>query len=182
MIRAFCRALAAAAFSIAVVVPPLAARATARRRSGGALPADEGRLRQGLGRRLDLSLAGDVSRVRSSMPGARTRCSIPTIPRTGSSRRSPCRSAAGLHYNPLTNHDAAVWWVREAADWVVKNSQDPTLIGQAQSILAARELGGRTRGARAVCRSGCDRELAKRTRATSTRCSTRSRPIGAPGC
>lgn len=41
----------------------------------------------------------------------------------------------GLHYNPLTNHEAAVWWVREAADWVTKNSQDPTLISQAQALL-----------------------------------------------
>jgi hypothetical protein len=41
----------------------------------------------------------------------------------------------GLHYNPLTNHDAAAWWVREAADWVTKHSQDTTLIGQAGAIL-----------------------------------------------
>jgi hypothetical protein len=41
----------------------------------------------------------------------------------------------GLHYNPLINHDAAVWWVREAADWVTKNSSDPALISQAGAIL-----------------------------------------------
>jgi hypothetical protein len=41
----------------------------------------------------------------------------------------------GLHYNPLTNHDGAVWWVREAADWVSKHSEDVTLIGQAQALL-----------------------------------------------
>ena len=41
----------------------------------------------------------------------------------------------GLHYNPLTNHDGAVWWVREAADWVMKHSNDPELIGQAQGLL-----------------------------------------------
>jgi len=41
----------------------------------------------------------------------------------------------GLHYNPLTNHDAAVWWVREAADWVSKHSDDVHLIGQAQALL-----------------------------------------------
>ncbi|MBV8117785.1 MAG: hypothetical protein JOZ01_07385 [Candidatus Eremiobacteraeota bacterium] len=41
----------------------------------------------------------------------------------------------GLHYNPLTNHDAAVWWVREAADWISKHSQDTTLIAQAGAIL-----------------------------------------------
>src|ERR1700677_3704703 len=32
----------------------------------------------------------------------------------------------GLHYNPLTNHDAAVWYVREAAVWVSRNSSDAT--------------------------------------------------------
>lgn len=43
---------------------------------------------------------------------------------------------SGLHYNPLTNHDGAVWWVREAADWVSKHSQDTATIGQAQALLA----------------------------------------------
>lgn len=41
----------------------------------------------------------------------------------------------GLHYNPLTNHDGAVWWVREAADWVAKHSEDLPLIAQAQGLL-----------------------------------------------
>jgi hypothetical protein len=41
----------------------------------------------------------------------------------------------GLHYNPLTNHDAAVWYVREAADWVSKNATDPQLVAQANALL-----------------------------------------------
>jgi hypothetical protein len=41
----------------------------------------------------------------------------------------------GLHYNPLTNHDGAVWWVREAADWISKHSEDLTLLSQAQGLL-----------------------------------------------
>ncbi len=45
------------------------------------------------------------------------------------------RIGTGLHYNPLTNHDGAVWWVREAADWVSKHSEDLTLISQAQGLL-----------------------------------------------
>jgi hypothetical protein len=45
------------------------------------------------------------------------------------------RIGAGLHYNPLTNHDGAVWWVREAADWVSKHSEDLQLISQAQALL-----------------------------------------------
>lgn len=42
---------------------------------------------------------------------------------------------SGLHYNPLTNHDAATWYVREAADWVAKHSSDMALISQANAIL-----------------------------------------------
>jgi hypothetical protein len=41
----------------------------------------------------------------------------------------------GQHYDPLTNHDAAVWWVREAADWVMKHANDTQLIVQAQALL-----------------------------------------------
>ena len=42
---------------------------------------------------------------------------------------------AGLHYNPLINHDAAAWWVREAADWVMKHGQDAALMGEAAQML-----------------------------------------------
>ncbi|MEO6835507.1 MAG: hypothetical protein ABI231_06320 [Candidatus Tumulicola sp.] len=42
---------------------------------------------------------------------------------------------SGLHYNPLINHDAAAWWVREAGEWVTKHSEDTTLIGQAGGML-----------------------------------------------
>ncbi|MGC2244598.1 MAG: hypothetical protein WBA06_13310 [Candidatus Aquilonibacter sp.] len=42
---------------------------------------------------------------------------------------------AGLHYNPLINHDAAVWYVREAAVWVSRNSSDPTLVADANGLL-----------------------------------------------
>ncbi|MGC1380593.1 MAG: hypothetical protein WA814_06170 [Candidatus Baltobacteraceae bacterium] len=42
----------------------------------------------------------------------------------------------GLHYNPLTNHDGAMWWVREAADYVSKHSNDITTITQAAALLA----------------------------------------------
>ena|SRR5579883_2384430 len=45
------------------------------------------------------------------------------------------RIGTGLHYNPLTNHDAAVWWVREAADWTMKHANDPQLIADAGGLL-----------------------------------------------
>lgn len=40
----------------------------------------------------------------------------------------------GLHYDPLTNHDGAAWYVREAADWVVKNSGNASLVQEAQQL------------------------------------------------
>src|SRR5436309_9730568 len=33
--------------------------------------------------------------------------------------------AASLHYDPLINHEAVPWWVREAALYVQKNNLDP---------------------------------------------------------
>lgn len=42
---------------------------------------------------------------------------------------------SGLHYNPLTNHDAATWYVREAAEWVSKHETDPGLVASAEAIL-----------------------------------------------
>lgn len=59
----------------------------------------------------------------------------PTDPAYGELAQLTVQIGAGLHYNPLTNHDAAVWWVREAADWVAKHSTDPQLVTQAQQIL-----------------------------------------------
>jgi hypothetical protein len=59
----------------------------------------------------------------------------PDDPAYGELTTLTVRIGTGLHYNPLTNHDAAVWWVREAADWVMKHSDDPELIAQAQALL-----------------------------------------------
>jgi hypothetical protein len=59
----------------------------------------------------------------------------PTDPAYGELATLTVAIGTGLHYNPLTNHDAAVWWVREAADWVTKHSEDPQLITQAQALL-----------------------------------------------
>ncbi|MGH7736310.1 MAG: hypothetical protein ACREMP_00320 [Candidatus Tyrphobacter sp.] len=42
---------------------------------------------------------------------------------------------AAMHWNPLTNHDAATWYVREASIWVQKNSTDPALLADAQQLL-----------------------------------------------
>lgn len=42
---------------------------------------------------------------------------------------------SSLHYNPLVNHDATTWYVREAAQWVLKNSSDAALQQDAQALL-----------------------------------------------
>ncbi len=59
----------------------------------------------------------------------------PNDPAYGELATLTVQVASGLHYNPLTNHDAAVWWVREASAWVTKNASDPTLVAQAQALL-----------------------------------------------
>ena len=48
----------------------------------------------------------------------------PTDPAYGELATLTVQIGSGLHYNPLTNHDAAAWWVREASEWVTKHSQD----------------------------------------------------------
>jgi hypothetical protein len=59
----------------------------------------------------------------------------PNDPNYGELARLTVSIGTGLHYNPLTNHDGAVWWVREAATWVMKNSEDLQVIGEAQQLL-----------------------------------------------
>ncbi len=58
----------------------------------------------------------------------------PTDPAYGELATLTVRVGGGLHYDPLTNHDAAVWWVREASDWVEKNSTNP------QDVIAAGQM------------------------------------------
>jgi hypothetical protein len=41
----------------------------------------------------------------------------------------------GTHYNPLTNHDAASWWVREASNYVIEHAQDPNAVSQARVLV-----------------------------------------------
>jgi hypothetical protein len=44
---------------------------------------------------------------------------------------------SSLRYNPLTNHDATAWWVREASEWVMKNdTNNADLVQDAQELLA----------------------------------------------
>ena len=44
--------------------------------------------------------------------------------------------AASLHYDPLINHEAIPWYVREAAVYVERNNQDPGEVAKAKDLLA----------------------------------------------
>ena len=59
----------------------------------------------------------------------------PNDPAYGELATLTVQVGSGVHYNPLTNHDAANWYVREAANWVLKNESDPKLLSQARSLL-----------------------------------------------
>lgn len=43
--------------------------------------------------------------------------------------------ASALHYDPLVNHDAVPWYVREAAAYVAANNPDPTEVAKADALL-----------------------------------------------
>lgn len=43
--------------------------------------------------------------------------------------------AAALHYDPLINHEAVPWYVREAAAYVERTSQDPVEVANAKMLL-----------------------------------------------
>jgi len=59
----------------------------------------------------------------------------PNDPAYGELAMLTVQVGSGIHYNPLTNHNAANWYVREAANWVLKNASDPTLLASARSLL-----------------------------------------------
>ncbi len=59
----------------------------------------------------------------------------PNDPAYGELAALTVQVGSGVHYNPLTNHDAANWYVREAANWVLKNESDPKLVAQARALL-----------------------------------------------
>lgn len=44
--------------------------------------------------------------------------------------------ASGLHYDPLINHEAVPWYVREAAVYVERNNGDPAEAAKAKALLA----------------------------------------------
>ena len=58
----------------------------------------------------------------------------PDDPNYGELARLTVTVATGLHYNPLTNHDAVPWYVREAAAYVVSHGS-PAEVQNANALL-----------------------------------------------
>src|SRR5579871_3154445 len=50
-------------------------------------------------------------------------------------RQNTVDIAAGTHYDPLINHEAVPWYVREAAVYVERNNPDPAEVAKAKSLL-----------------------------------------------
>jgi hypothetical protein len=134
MTRAFCRRLAILTALVGAISLPVAARAT--------LVADPAVLYQQM---KDAYAKGSSSgwNYRSQEyylstifnAGRAYSLQYPGDPAYGELATLTVQIGTGLHYNPLTNHDAAVWWVREASDWISKHSLDTALIGQAAGML-----------------------------------------------
>jgi hypothetical protein len=59
----------------------------------------------------------------------------PNDPNYGKLAMLAVQMGSGLHYNPLTNHDAATWYVREASLWVIAHTADPEMTQEAQALL-----------------------------------------------
>lgn len=59
----------------------------------------------------------------------------PDSPQYGELALLTVQIGSGVHYNPLTNHDAAAWWVRQAAIWVQKNATDTATLQAANELL-----------------------------------------------
>ncbi len=60
----------------------------------------------------------------------------PNDPNYGQLCRLTVRMATDLHYDPLTNHEAVPWYVREAALYVIKNPAGAVEEANAKALLA----------------------------------------------
>ncbi|HKU68981.1 MAG TPA: hypothetical protein VJP85_14505 [Candidatus Baltobacteraceae bacterium] len=61
------------------------------------------------------------------------RASDPAYPQI---QQTTVEIAASLHYDPLINHEAVPWYVREAATYVLRSSADPAEQAKAKDLLA----------------------------------------------
>jgi hypothetical protein len=134
MTRAFCRVAALVFAGIVATGAPIAARATLEVDPAVLYAQMKAAYARGAAAGWDfrseeiyLSTIFDAGRAYSLQ--------YPNDPAYGELATLTVRIGSGLHYNPLTNHDGTVWWVREAAEWVSKHSDDLQLLAQAQSLL-----------------------------------------------
>jgi hypothetical protein len=134
MIRAFSRAAVTVALAAAVLAVPSVARATLEVDPTVLYQQMKDAYAKGVAAGWDFrSQATYLSTIFDA--GRAYSLQYPNDPAYAELATLTVQIGTGLHYNPLTNHDAAVWWVREAADWVMKHSSDLQLISQAQGLL-----------------------------------------------
>ncbi|HET6275748.1 MAG TPA: hypothetical protein VFE16_07450 [Candidatus Cybelea sp.] len=134
MTRAFSSALALVVALLVPVAAPLAARATLEVDPAVLYAQMKGAYAKGAAAGWDFR-SQEIYLSTIFNAGRAYSLQYPDDPNYGELATLTVRIGTGLHYNPLTNHDAAVWWVREAADWVSKHSEDLELLGQAQGLL-----------------------------------------------
>ncbi len=133
MTRAFCRAAAVVALVLPVALPT-AARATLEVDPAVLYAQMKAAYAKGAAAGWDFR-SEEIYLSTIFNAGRAYSLQYPNDPAYGELATLTVSIGTGQHYNPLTNHDGAVWWVREAADWVMKHSEDPQLIGQAQALL-----------------------------------------------
>jgi hypothetical protein len=134
MIRAFCRRIAVALAACLAVVAPLAAPAAYMADPGALYAQMKDAYAKGSAAGWDFrselvyfSTIVDAGRAYSLQ--------YPDDPAYAELATLTVKIGTGLHYNPLTNHDAASWWVREASNWVIAHSDDPETISEARVLV-----------------------------------------------
>jgi hypothetical protein len=134
MIRALSRSLGIVAVMMACLVVPL--------RAGAALEADPQVLYQQMKDAYAKAQTNgwdyfDQLYYFSTIVNAGRAYSLqrPDDPNYGTLAELTVQMGGALHYNPLTNHDAASWYVREASLWVIKNDPNLDDVQAAQALL-----------------------------------------------
>ncbi len=133
MIRASCRTIAAGLLA-AALFSPIAARAAIEADPQVLYNQMKAAYQKAADRNWDFA---DQEQYLSTILDAGRAYSLqrPNDPAYGEIATLAVQVASGLHYDPLLNHDGAAWYVREAANWAMKNSSDATLVRNAQDLL-----------------------------------------------
>lgn len=134
MIRALFRLAAAAVFAAAVLLPAV---------SQAALMADPQKLYAEMKAAYDKGAAHGWTYLDQEVylatifnAGRAYALQRPDDPGYGELNRLTVDIGSSLHYDPLVNHDSVPWYVREAANWVIKNDGSPDEVAKANALLA----------------------------------------------